>query len=309
VSQGKPTYAFPPQNPTAPIKTNPSSLVNGSTEIKNTFDASGGWLSDEYYDGDTDTFWQVDLGDNIEIGTIDIYPHNYRNSSGGNYPYDSLGLSKTAIYDQITGMRIEISNSPRPLPFSTRNSKIVWNDTAAFKQLDCTEGFYKKDCEDGKGLQCLVEGIGCPGDCPPGLRKNTPIKNIRNTHLMNTTITPPENTCQLNMYSLSDMQLLARTAIVKSDYYNADGSIDYKGYNAALVAANKKASDDYCMLISALRKNAFAQVGGMFLIQNINNKMDQPGFDSCPETAYVEPNGGWGASWGIGGPNGGCTVM
>lgn len=309
VSQGKPTYAFPPQSPNAPIKTNPSSLVNGSTEIKSSFDANNGWLSDEYYDGDTDTFWQVDLGDNIEIGTIDIYPHNYRNSSGGNYPYDTDGMSRNGIYDQITGMRIEISNSPRALPFSTRNNKIIWNDTAAFKQLDCVEGFYKKDCGDGKGVQCLVEGIGCPGDCPPGLRKNTPIKNIRNKHLMNTTLTPPENTCQMNMYSLSDMQLLARTAIVKSDYYNVDGSTDYNSYNTALVAANKKASDDYCMLISALRTNAFTQVGGMFKIQDINNKMDQPGFDSCPETAHVEPNGGWGASWGIGGPNGGCTVM
>jgi hypothetical protein len=266
VSQGKPTYAFPPQNPTAPIKTNPSSLVNGSTEIKNTFDATTGWLSDEYYDGDTDTFWQVDLGDSIEIGTIDIYPHNYRNSSGGNYPYDSIDMSKTGIYDQITGIRIEISNSPRPLPFSTRNNKIVWNDTAAFKQLDCVQGFYKKDCGDGKGFQCIVEGTGCPGDCPAGLRKDT----------RGTADAPPVGTCVLNIYQLADMQTLARSQIIKSDYYNADGSIDYNGYNAALNTAHNKATSEYCSLLQAQLPNSSDAD-----VQKIFDSMDALGQATC----------------------------
>jgi hypothetical protein len=272
VSQGKPTYAFPPQSPTAPIKTNPSSLVNGSMEIKSTFDATTGWLSDEYYDGDTDTFWQVDLGDSIEIGTIDIYPHNYRNSSGGNYPYNSIDMSKTGIYDQITGMRIEISNSPRPLPFSTRNSKIVWNDTAAFKQLDCVQGFYKKDCGDGKGFQCIVEGTGCPGDCPAGLRKDT----------KGTADAPPVGTCLLNIYHLADMQTLARSQIIKSDYYNADGSVDYNGYNAALNKAHNKATSEFCSLIATVIPNSSFKDASA-----LAQTMDKLGFDTCNASQYL----------------------
>jgi Hint module/Extracellular link domain len=266
VSQGKHTYAFPPQSPTAPIKMNPSSLVNGSMEIKSTFDANTGWLSDEYYDGDTDTFWQVDLGADIEIGTIDIYPHNYRNSSGGNYPYNSEGMSQVGIYDQITGMRIEISKSPRPLAFSTRNNKIIWNDTAAFKQLDCVQGFYKKDCGDGKGFQCIVEGSGCPGDCPAGLEKD----------MRGTADAPPPGTCKLNIYHLADMQTLARSQIIKSDYYNADGSVDYNGYNAALNKAHNDATSQYCSLLQALIPNSTdAQVTDIF------NSMDRLGNETC----------------------------
>jgi hypothetical protein len=210
-------------------------------QIHNTLNSTTGWLSDEYYDGDTDTFWQVDLGDEIEIGTIDIYPNNYRNSSGGNYPYDSPGMSKTDIYDQITGIRIEISKSPRPLPFNARRNNIIWNDTAAFKQLDCTKGFYKRDCNDGKGPQCIVEGLGCPGDCPAGLEKN----------MKGTADAPPPGTCELNIYNLANMQTLARAQVIKSDYYNIDGGIDYYGFNAALNRVNDKSKSDYCDLIKA----------------------------------------------------------
>jgi hypothetical protein len=271
VSQGKNTYSYPPQSPTSPVQTNPKNLVNGTMQIQSVLDTNTGWLSDEYYDGDTDTFWQVDLGADIEIGTIDIYPNNYRNPQGGNYPYDSPGMSKTDIYDQITGIRIEISNSPRPLPFATRDSKVVWNDTAAFKQLDCVQGFYKKDCNDGKGVQCIVEGLGCPGDCPAGLNRD----------MRGTADAPPVGTCVLNIYNLADMQTLARSQIVKSDYYNADGSIDYNGFNAALNTANNKSKGDYCDLINA----KYSTVNDINQLMNIKREliavMDPVGFVAC----------------------------
>lgn len=271
VSQGKNTYAFPPQSSSSPVQTRPQNLVNGTTRVLNSLDTNNGWLSDEYYDGDTDTFWEVDLGADIEIGTIDIYPNNYRNSQGGNYPYDSPGMSKTAIYDQMTGIRIEISKSPRPLPFGTRDNKVVWNDSAAFKQLDCVDGFYKKDCGDGKGVQCITEGLGCPGDCPAGLNRST----------ADNADSPPVGTCVLNIYSLYDMQRLARSQVVKSDYYTVDGSMDYKGFNAALNTATNKTNEDYCTLIKA----RYAGVKRMSEYQTKLNEllglMDPIGLASC----------------------------
>jgi hypothetical protein len=273
VSQGKNTYAFPPQSSSSPVQTRPQNLVNGTTRVLNALeiDTNNGWLSDEYYDGDTDTFWEVDLGADIEIGTIDIYPHNYRNSQGGNYPYDSPGMSKTAIYDQITGMRIEISKSPRPLPFGSRDNRVVWNDSAAFKQLDCVEGFYKKDCGDGKGVQCIAEGLGCTGDCPAGLDRNTTDSADK----------PPVGTCTLNIYNLANMQTLARAQVVKSDYYTVDGSMDYFGFNAALNTATNNSKRDYCELIKARYAGVNTKSQYNSLKSELEGLMDPIGRVSC----------------------------
>ena len=256
ISQGKPVYAFP----SSQMGTNPASLVNGNPQVLSTFDATNGWLSQRYFAGEVDNFWEIDLQDNMQIGSITIYGNTYTNSN--NYPYGSPG-------DMMNGIRIEVSKAPRPLPFSNLHETEVWHDSAAYTQKNCPIGFYKKDCGDGKGTVCLVNGSGCPGDCPPGLTKD---RAGDPTHGK-----PPTGACILNMNYLSDMQKLARISVVESDYYDMNGNTDIVKYNEALRRASNTAEGQYCNLMKA-KSSGVSDLNGL---QALQAQMDLEGYRAC----------------------------
>ncbi len=222
ISKGKNIYAFP----SSQEGTNPKNLVNGNETVLSVLDANNGWLSPVYFDGQLDTFLQIDLEDNIEIGSITIYGNT---STKGAYPI-------------MKGTRIEVSKYPRPLPFSNYRNTQVWHDTAAYVGQPCPANFYRKDCGDGLGAICIIEGMGCPKDCPPGLTRDTQGQAGK----------PATNACVFNMRDLTKFQELSRLGVAKSDFYKVNGTFDDAAYTTAMVNAYKTGETAWNAIMRAI---------------------------------------------------------
>lgn len=223
ISDGKPVYAFPPGSQ---ADTDPKNLVNGNASVLSVLDANNGWLSPVYFDGEVDTFLQIDLQDNIEIGSVTIYGNTSSTGVNGTPPI-------------MKGVRIEVSKSPRPLPFSNYRSVQVWHDMAAFANKPCPTDFYRKDCGDGLGPVCIIEGIGCPNDCPPGLIRDIDGQGGK----------PATYACIFDMHDLTNFQVLSKMGVVKSDFYDVNGAININAYNTALVAAFNSARNAWKVMM------------------------------------------------------------
>jgi len=224
ISQGKPVYAFPGSE-----EGKPENLVNGTERVLNTLDATNGWLSQVYFDGELDTFIQIDLQDNIDIGTVTIYGNTSTKGPNGAPPI-------------MKGVRIELSKYPRALPFSDYKGTDVWNDMGAYTMQDCPKNFYRKDCDNGLGPVCIIDGMGCSNECPPGLVRDTKGGDGK----------PPSYGCIFDIHNLDNYQKLSRLGVDKSDYYKLGGTFDDDAYTAALVNAYKTTQNTWYQVMQAM---------------------------------------------------------
>ena len=225
ISKGKPVYAFPGSEE----GTKPENLVNDTERVLDTLDATNGWLSQVYFDGELDTFFQIDLGDNIDIGSITMYGNTSTKGPNGAPPI-------------MKGLRIEVSKYPRPLPFSDYKGTDVWNDTGAYTRQDCPKNFYRRDCDDGLGPVCIIGGLGCSNECPPGLVRDTKGGEGK----------PPSYGCIFDIHDLNNYQKLSRLGVDKSDFYKLGGTFDDEAFTKALVKAYKDAENTWDQVMGAM---------------------------------------------------------
>jgi hypothetical protein len=153
---------------------NPDMLVDGNETIGN---YSRMWMSKQYLacprgtteeefknngDGSTyqstnicqaELYWQIDLGTSQYIESVTLF--GCENNS-------------------IDGLRVEVSNSLRPKPYSNDRKKWQWNDKAAFNPI-CPSPLKEKICNDPTtkipDMKCVPNMSGldiCLGDCDPG---------------------------------------------------------------------------------------------------------------------------------------------
>ena len=153
---------------------NPDMLVDGNETIGNT---SRMWMSKQYLacprgtteeefrnngNGSTyqstnicqaELYWQIDLGTSQYIESVTLFG---------------------CECNSIDGLRVEVSNSLRPKPYSNDRKKWQWNDKAAFNPI-CPSPLKDKICNDPTtkipDMKCVPNMTGldvCPGDCEPG---------------------------------------------------------------------------------------------------------------------------------------------
>jgi len=164
ISKNKPVYATSSFG-----SSNPNVAVDG-TEASRTWASGGVWHSGKQIvfnsrnpqtPNSDEEYWELDLGSKRLIGTITYY-----------------GRSDSS-FERITGVRFEVSNSPRPRPFSSISVPSSWNDKSYLNSstLNCvptSEGkkTVPKQC-DGRTL-CVEEvQKDCAKGCTPGSLQNS----------------------------------------------------------------------------------------------------------------------------------------
>jgi len=164
ISQNKPVYATSSFG-----SSNPNVAVDG-TEASRTWASGGVWHSGKQIvfnsinpqtPNSDEEYWELDLGSKRLIGTITYY-----------------GRSDSS-FERIKGVRFEVSNSPRPRPFSSISVPSSWNDKSYLNSstLTCvptSEGkkTVPKQC-DGRTL-CVEEvQKDCAKGCTPGSLQNS----------------------------------------------------------------------------------------------------------------------------------------
>ena len=107
---------------------------------------------------------------------------------------------------------------------------------------DCPKNFYRRDCDDGLGPVCIMDGLGCSNECPPGLVRDTQGGGGK----------PPSYGCIFKIQNLTNYQKLSSLGVDKSDYYRLGGTFDDAAYTAALVAAYNTTENTWKQLMVAI---------------------------------------------------------
>lgn len=164
ISKNKPVYA------TSSFGSSDPNVAVDGTEATRTWASGGVWHSGKQIvfnsrnpqtPNSDEEYWELDLGSKRLIGTITYY-----------------GRSDSS-FERITGVRFEVSNSPRPRPFSSISVPSSWNDKSYLNSstLTCvptSEGkkTVPKQC-DGRTL-CVEEvQRDCTQGCTPGSSRNS----------------------------------------------------------------------------------------------------------------------------------------
>jgi len=214
----------------------PASLVNGDETIRTL--TGGAWVSKKYLacprsttasdftkNGDgystyqsrnicqADLYWQIDLGTSLYIETITL-----------------IGVTGNSS----KGLRVEIADYLRPMPYNNDLKNWAWNDKSAFNP-PCPANMVDVICLDTvtkiPNMLCLPAASGvarCPGDCDPGSRW-----------------CETKNKCILNMYDVKSWQSMRAKQIDIKTMLKSDGSIDVNKYRAAKASADGQGYKDW----------------------------------------------------------------
>ena len=147
ISQGKPTF----YNPAAVTRWNPGTSMNpaiavdGREAVRNWGDG-GVFHSNNTSVADDTQYWEVDLGSSQQISTITYYGR-------GDCCYGGTGE------DRITGTRIEVAQTPVPLPFSSYSAPSAWLQSSYVNTNKCAANTTATVCNDRS--VCLKDGDTC----------------------------------------------------------------------------------------------------------------------------------------------------